>query len=91
MFNFQKVTGQHNVILTAVEESYFNTRIYAKTEGESSQEDIYCVKNDTAEKDLQTFKDAVNKKTNVILYFSQQYEYLPWDCRDVVTIVPVKN
>lgn len=90
-FQVNKSDGEHNVILTAVEKTPFNTKIYAKTEGESSQEDVYCVKNSEMTGDVyKSLQGYVRNKANVLLSYSQEYELFPWICRDRVSVIEIK-
>lgn len=86
-FPINKVKGEHNVIITAVEKTPVNTKIYAKTEGESSQEDVYCVRNDDMPDSIyENLQSLVRSKKNIILQYDQEYRFWLWQCGDVVSI-----
>lgn len=86
-FQYRAVEGEHNVVLTAVEKTKINTSVFAKTEGESSQEDVYCIHNSNISNESFTqIQELIKSKKNVMLSFSQEYKLFPWECRDVVSV-----
>lgn len=62
--------GSHTGVVTAVEEEgiWFKTwRVYFKTDAQSSQEDVYCLIDDSLVSELK--KHARNKETVTITYY----------------------
>lgn len=79
--------GQHTGYITAEEKSgmFWQTeKFFFKTDTMSSQEDIYCVKNDTLYAEAAKY---VDNKTHVTIFYSNGLWLPLWQCNGGDTIV----
>lgn len=87
-FYVGRTTGEHVVTITAAEQSLLNTKVYVKTSRESSQEEAYCIRDRNISRDLYLKLQAhARVQDTITLGFTQEYEWLPWFCRDRIWIV----
>lgn len=79
--------GQHTGYITAEEKSGYiweTDKFFFKTDTMSSQEDIYCVRNETLYAEASRYVDS---KTHVTIFYSNGLWLPPWQCNGGDTIV----
>lgn len=83
----QPTEGQHTGIITAVEKNgliWKTWRVYVKTSNQTSQEDVYCVKDQAL---VDQLKLASEQKKEVTIEFSVPFIVPNWDCKGETAII----
>lgn len=72
--------GEHTGYITAVEQEgviWKTWKAYVKTDPQSSQEDSYCVKDDSV---ISQLKDEAKKRSLVTVSYSAPFVVFNWEC-----------